>query len=179
MNYAIVLYLDNESNDKFGKMMREIAEVTGSDFLTAAGSVPHITIASIECDDEVKVLEHVSELAKVLKQGWLWISSIGVFKPAVLYLAPVLNETLQNACEMANEYMLKDASAGNRGIYMPYRWVPHIAVANKLDASMMKAAIDKALELFEPGFATATKLALIKSETHNPYQELVVYDLAQ
>ena len=175
MDYAIVLYMNDEKTAMVNEMIKELAPECGSDF--CIGTVPHVTISSIISDDEEAVKEEARKLSKLLTRGEIKIASIGVFNPWVLFLAPIVDSYLIESSQIANETMLKVSEIGNKGRYIPNSWVPHMAVAMKMEKEGLYKAFKKLSEIFTPFCAEIDKMALIKWEEVNPYQELAVYDL--
>ena len=175
MNYAIVLYMDDQNTKMAEQMTRELSAACGSDY--CMNTVPHISIASLVAEDEKAVKAEATKLSKLLKRGKVQIASIGVFNPVVLFLAPIVNSYLMESCRIANEQMLRVCEIGNQGRYLPDSWVPHIAVAMKMEKAGLYRGFSKLSELFWPFDAEIDRMALIRYERENPYQELAVYDL--
>ena len=73
--------------------------------------------------------------------------------------------------------MLEVSETGNKGRYIPNSWVPHMAVAMKMEKEGLYKGFKRLSEIFTPFCAELDKMALIKWEENNPYQELAVYDL--
>ena len=175
MDYAIVLYMDDEKTAMVNAMIKELAPECGSDY--CLGIVPHVTISSIVSDDEEAVKRAAAGLSKKLTRGEIQLSSIGVFNPLVIFLAPVVNSYLIESSQIANNTMLKVSEIGNKGRYIPNSWVPHMAVAMKMEKEGLYKGFKKLSELYTPFCAEIDKMALIKWEEDDPYQELAVYDL--
>ena len=175
MDYAVVLYMNDEKTAMVNGMIKELALECGNDY--CIGIVPHVTISAIISDDEEAVKEEAGKLSKLLTRGELKIASIGIFNPLVLFLAPIVDSYLIESSQIANDTMLKVSEIGNKGRYIPYSWVPHIAVAMKMEKEGLYKAFKKLSEIFTPFRAEIDKMALIKWEEDNPYQELAVYDL--
>ena len=177
MDYAIVLYMNDEKTALVKDMIRELAKESGSDF--CLNIVPHVTVAAIVSDDEEAVKAETEKLSGKLTKGEIRLASIGVFNPVVLFLAPVVDTYLTEACRISNETMSNVSEPGNKGRYLPNSWVPHMAVAMKMDKEGLYNAFKKLSEIFTPFTASIDKMALIKWEEHDPYQELAVYPLNQ
>ena len=175
MDYAIVLYMNDEKTAMIHAMIQDLAPECGSDY--CLGIVPHVTISAITSDDEEAVKEAASGLSKKLTRGKIQIASIGVFNPLVLFLAPIVDSYLIESSQIAHDTMLKVSEIGNKGRYIPNSWVPHMAVAMKMEKEGLYKAFKKLSEIFTPFCAEIDKMALIKWEEDNPYQELAVYDL--
>ncbi len=174
-NYAIVLYMNDEKTAMVKEMVRAIAPVCKSEY--CLGTVPHITISAIVGEDEESIKEEAKKLSKLIKKGEIKVGVIGVFSPAVLFLSPVVDSYLIESSQVANDQMLKVAEVGNKGRYIPNNWVPHMAVAMKMDNEGLINGFAKLTEIFTPFCAEIDKMALIKWEEDNPYQELAVFDL--
>ena len=84
---------------------------------------------------------------------------------------------MTESCRVANDTMLKVSKIGNQGRYIPNSWVPHMAVAMKMEREGLYRGFRKLSEIFTPFRAEIVKMALIKWEENDPYQELAVYDL--
>ena len=176
MNYAIVLYMDDQKTKMAAQMTRELAAACGSDYCMKM--IPHISIASLAAENEEAVKAEAAKLSKLLKRGNVQIASIDVFNPVVLFLAPIMNAYLLESCRIANDQMLRVCEIGNQGRYLPDAWVPHIAVAMKMEKDGLYRGFNKLSELFSPFDAEIDRMVLIRWERENPYQELAVYDLA-
>ena len=175
MDYAIVLYMNDENTAMVNSMIKELAPECGSDY--CLGIVPHVTISAIISDDEDAVKTAARDLSKKLTRGELKIASIGIFNPLVLFLAPIVDSYLIKFSQIANDTMLEVSEIGNKGRYIPNSWVPHMAVAMKMEKEGLYKGFKRLSEIFTPFCAELDKMALIKWEENNPYQELAVYDL--
>ena len=174
-NYAIVLYMDDEKTDMVKRMIRELAPVCGSDYCIPIA--PHVTISCIIAENEELVREEAEKLSRLLKKGEIRLASIGAFQPAVLFLSPVVDAWLIESSQTANDRMLRVSEIGNKGRYIPGTWVPHMAVAMKMDREGLYRGFARLSEIFTPFRAEIDKMALIKWEEDDPYQELAVYEL--
>lgn len=175
MDYAIVLYMDEEKTATVKEWIDVLAPVCGSDYCLHIK--PHVTISALIAENEQAVKEEAERLSRRLKRGEVKIASIGVFNPFVLFLAPVVDSYLIESSRTANDLMLEVSEIGNKGRYIPNSWVPHIAVAMKMDREGLYKSFNKLSEIFTPFRAEIDRMALIRWEKDDPYQELAVYDL--
>ena len=83
------------------------------------------------------------QLSKVIKKGEIKVGSLGVFNPFVLFLSPVVDSYLIESSQIANDCMLKVSEIGNKGRYIPGNWVPHMAVAMKMEKEGLYKAFEK------------------------------------
>ena len=175
MNYAIVLYMDDEKTALVSGMVKRLAPECGSYF--CLGMVPHITVCAFSSDDESAVIEAAGRLAGKLSKGKISIASIGVFNPSVLFLAPVVDSYLLKSSQTANDAM-REVSAILNERYVPGSWVPHMTVAMKMSEEGLCKGFENLLETFKPFRAVIDKAALIRSDETDPFQELAVYHLS-
>lgn len=174
MDYAVTLEFDKETENKIQDMIDEVARVTGCDYMKCSNVPPHVTVCALVSDDEEKLLSEMESIANSMNKDYIWFANIGVFNPYVIYLGPVMNEFLQNTCQMVNEKLLKYAEVGNRGRYLPNQWVPHAGIAVKLTPEALKEAFCIVQERFSAFGATAEKIVLARAE---PYEELKSWEL--
>ena len=67
MDYAIVLYMDDQKTKMAAQMTRELAAACGSDYCMK--TIPHISIASLIAEDEEAVKAEAAKLSRLLKRG--------------------------------------------------------------------------------------------------------------
>ena len=175
MNYAIVLYMNDEKTAVVSGMVKRLAPECGSSF--CLGMVPHITVCAFSSDDEATVREAAGRLADKLTRGEISIASIGVFNPSVLFLAPVVDSYLLKSSQTANDAMREVAAVKNER-YVPGSWVPHMTVAMKMNEEGLCRGFKKLSQIFEPFRAVIDKATLIRSDETDPFQELAVYHLS-
>ena len=173
MEYAIVLHFDHKSTEQIQKITNYVAARTDNNYMLANYIRPHITVADFYADDDADISGAASDITASLSKFDVPIVSVGVFNPYVVFAAPVMNESLLNACKTANQILHKKGFECNR-IYTPYNWVPHISLAVKLDEASVKKALIAALEKFQPMMAAVDKLSIAVC---NPYREIKTFDL--
>ena len=169
LDYAVTLEFDKETEIKTREMMEEVARKTGCDYMLQYKIPPHVTVSAIISDQEEKLIEEMENYAADLRKGAMNFANIGIFNPFVIYLGPVMNEFLQNTCKGVNERLLPYAQVGNSGRYLPNQWVPHAAIAVKLNPEALKEAFAIVQEKFEAFDTIAEKIILARAE---PYEEL-------
>lgn len=169
MHYAVTLEFDKESENKIQQMIDDVAEKTGCNHMKQYGIPPHITVSGIISETEEALLEEVEKISQSMSKDFVWFANIGIFNPLVIYLGPVMNEFLYNACKTVNERLLQYAEVGNKGQYLPDQWVPHTAVAVELTPEGLKEAFSIVQEKFSAFGAVAERITLAKCE---PYEKL-------
>ncbi len=174
MYFAVTLEFDKESQNKIQEMIDEVARVTECDRMKQENVPPHVTVCCLEGENEAVLLSEMEGIASSMSKSTLRFANIGVFNPLVIYLGPIMNDFLQNTCRTVNERLLQYAEVGNRGNYLPNRWVPHAGIAVKLTPEALKVAFDIVQEKFSPFEATVERIVLVKAE---PYEELRGWEL--
>jgi 2'-5' RNA ligase len=174
-DYAVVLYFDDTTNNRLQNMIDKVAQSTGVGYMKTANVPPHVTLAMVLGENEREIANECERFASEIEGGKeVVFASIGVFNPFVIYLAPVMNDFLREANKAVNERLQKIAAPGNRGLYLPNNWVPHAAVAVKLNPETLKKAFAVVQEMFTPFTAKTDRLVLAKCD---PYTELKIWDL--
>jgi len=176
MYYAVTLEFDKETEDKIQEMIDEVARVTGCDYMKQSKIPPHVTVSGLVSDNEEALLSEMEKIAESISKSSIWFANIGVFNPLVIYLGPVMNEFLQSTCRTVNERLLKYADVGNKGNYLPNQWVPHAAIAVKLNPDALKEAFAIVQEKFSAFGATADRIVLARCE---PYEEVRAWELKE
>lgn len=173
MEYAIVLHFDDKSTEQIQKITEYVAECTDNNYMLSNHITPHITIADFFTDDDIYTSDIMANIAASIRKFDIEIVSMGIFNPAVIFAAPVLNEALLKACEAANKILTLKGYELNQ-FYTPYNWVPHISLAVRQCKSSVQEAVNSALEKFQPMKSTVEKLSIAVC---NPYKEIKTFDL--
>ncbi len=174
MDYAVVFYFDNTTEQRIQTLITDVAICTGNSYMTDVGIPPHLTIGMYRSDDEERIKSEFERCADEITCGEVFWASIGIFNPHVLFLAPVLNEYLQRSCELVNRAMSQIADVGDFGHYMPYQWVPHTAIAVKLTPEQLKIGFDVVQQQFTPIGSRVERLILARC---NPFHQLCVHQI--
>lgn len=169
MHYAVTLEFDKETENKIQQMIDEVAEKTGCDHMKQYRIPPHVTVCGLISENEETLLAEVEKISQSMRKDFVWFVNIGIFNPLVIYLGPIMNEFLFNACKTVNERLLQYAEVGNKGQYLPNQWVPHTAVAVKLTPQALKEAFSIVQEKFSAFGSVAERITLARCE---PYVEL-------
>ena len=174
--YAVTLEFDKISEKKMQEMIERTARVTGCDQMVQQKVPPHVTVCCLEGDNDDALLAEMEEIAASMCKHTLRLANIGVFNPLVIYLGPIMNEFLLDTNRVVNERLLKYAEVGNKGNYLPNRWVPHVGIALKLTPDALNEAFDIVRERFTPFEATVERIVLAKAE---PYEEMKSWELKE
>ena len=168
--YLISAYFDEQTNKLIGHYINHLAGKTGNTFMTDNHVPPHITISSVETNQEETLLSHFGQLGTQLSQGSLQFVSVGMFFPYVIYVTPVLNAYLQELSDTVYK-----AVCGIDGIrfgkfYQPTGWFPHVTLGKKLSKEEMRCAFEVMQNCFIPFEGKITSVGLARTK---PYEELM------
>ena len=172
--YLISIYFDEKTNKNIQNLITKVAKKTGNDFMIEGNVPPHITISAFETKQETEVSERLAVVASGLQQGKLRWVSVGSFLPNVIFIAPVLNEYLQNMTQSIYEKMESVEETIMNPFYRPYQWVPHTTIGKLMTKEQLRDAFEVLQEQFVPFEGTVTRIGLAKT---NPYTELALFDL--
>lgn len=172
--YLVSIYFDEKTNKNIQNLIDKTARKTGNDFMITGKVPPHITVSAFETKREEEVTERLQTVAKDLPQNKLRWVSVGTFLPNVIYLAPVLNEYLQNMTQTIYGTIEDVDETKMNPFYQPYQWMPHTTIGKLLTKEQMRDAFEVLQEQFVPFEGTVTKIGLAKT---NPYTELALFEL--
>jgi len=174
MDYAVVLYLDKETESYFNDIIASIADSGASNYMLDNKTIPHITIADFHTDMVDIVVNELDNNISDFKVGdVIWVS-LGTFVPRVLFAAPVMNEYLHSMCVHANRLIRPFAPYCGYGQYLPFQWVPHTTLASRLDSDSLSKAFEVALQKFTAVKGKCIKISLIQC---SPIKEIKTWDL--
>jgi len=176
MNYSVVFYFDDETDNKITSLIHLIVDNGVNDYLISNKVPPHITIADFDCEDISSVINSLEVYKEKIRQDFVYWASIGLFNPSVLFLAPIVNQFFLESCEMVNNLIKAVPKAENNSYYIPNQWVPHTTIAAKLSSQEIERAFLVVNDNFKAFGGYVTKLALVQNE---PRTDIKVWDLQE
>ena len=172
MDYAVVLYFDAVTEERFFEIIKAIAESQGESYMLDKKIPPHITISFFRTEKIDEIISLLDKHYLDFTTGNIYWATLGTFIPEVLFAAPVLNEYLLNACISAKQLI------GNfvdfNAFYLPYQWVPHTTLATKLNQIELNKAFDIATRKFTAFGGNSDRIVLAEC---NPYKEVKIWNL--
>ena len=175
MDYAVVLYFNKETEDKIQTIISKVADSGVNSYMIDTKIPPHVTIGAFDSDYEENILiDKININIHRFQCGDIFWASIGVFNPNVIFLAPVLTEYILFLNKTINQELKTITRVGDRGYYLPNQWVPHTAIAIKLNQIELSKAFAVVQEEFVAFAGKVNRLALAKC---NPYNEIKVWNL--
>ena len=173
MHY-ISIYFDQETNRLLQNYINKVAQKSGNTFMTAQNIPPHITVSAFKTQNENEIISSLEERLKGWKSGTLQWVSVGIFLPYVIYLAPVLNEYLQELSISVYESIQQTKKAVISPFYRPMQWMPHTTIGKTLSKEQMQTAFQVLQENFGIFTGNAVQIGLART---NPYRNLAVINL--
>ena len=169
--YLISAYFDNSTNKILQGYIDKVAEVTGNDFMLSHNVPPHLTLSAIEARSVDVLIPSFELLKKHLFSGDISIITVGQLMPQVIYVAPYLNEYLQqiSRCIFDDFSNIPETSISN--YYRPLSWLPHVTIAKTLSKEQMLEAV-KAMQDFKYLDARITRIGLAKVNPHEDVREI-------
>lgn len=166
MDYAVVLYFDNETDNIIRQYMSLAADVSGNRYMMDNHIPPHITVAAFSVDDVVPVLSEMLGLEGKIAQGGIVLESVGSFSPNVIYLQPSLDSYLMMAAIEVRQALSRIVALDP--LYTPPRWFPHVSLAVKLTQAEHNEALAAVRERFEPISGGVVRLGIMKCNPFRP-----------
>lgn len=173
-SYAIVLYFDPQASNSLQKAIDKMADLTSNTYLIDVKIPPHITVGCFFGESPDPMVETVETFLKRVEPFEVKISGVGTFPPKVVFASPVKDDCLKRINGLVNEMFSKNFQAADQENYIPTKWVPHCALAVRLDEEQYRKASVAEIEL--PAVARAQKIVLARC---NPYQEIKVWELEE
>lgn len=171
--YAVVLYFDAVTDRKLKKIIENIALISGNNYMIDVNIPPHITIGSFLSDEADLLLEMVEVFSKSISAFEVEFEEIRAFEPRVLFASPNKEEYLERLNVLIHETFCNNFLPADNEYYTPAKWVPHCALAVRLDKEQFQKVVTRQIEL--PANAKVEKIALARC---NPYKEIAVWEIS-
>lgn len=188
--YLISAYFDEATEKRINKYIKAIEARTGGSFISDRNIPPHMTVARPEpCASTDRLIANIDRLTEsgAVASGGIYAAALGIFKPRVLFIAPVLNEYLHGlsvalcgasadaaAEEGAAPPTEKTGALPKKTAYEPFNWMPHITIARGLTEPQMRLAFSCMQADFEAFYGRITAIGLAQSR---PYHDIKKWKL--
>jgi 2'-5' RNA ligase len=171
MEYAIVLYFDESSEKELNKLIENVSKSTNIKYMVKNKIPPHLTISYFKYDKSSEdIIKEINKNIEKYNSIKLYLISIGVFNPNVIFIAPVMNEELIKINKMTNEIITKNIKETELLFGYEYnQWVPHISIGVKMDKEALVEGFRTLSETFKTMECACEKIALAEC---NPYKEI-------
>lgn len=173
MQYAVLLYFDEESEKGIEKNIKNI-DVENFDI----GIPPHITIFSWHGESAKGYIKGIEAFVKVQPKVDITFSSFGIFDTIGKYffLSPVRGDALTKIHDsLINAIKLQPNDTYEKLYVDNNKWVPHCSIGYRLTEENLPKFLTEALKNFDLPFSvTGSRLAICTLE---PLNEIVTFKL--
>jgi hypothetical protein len=180
MLYGIALSFDKVCDTAVRELITLANTGFKSSFMLENSIPPHLTLSMFSFSgDEATLSKAIENKIEARMELFLPIRlrfvSIGAFAPICLFIAPVLDSFLLNACKCANDAVASLNGAIADANYSPNNWVPHATIAVKLEKLDLEKAFAALSKSFRHLDGIAEKVSLIDCVS---YRDLKSWRLA-
>ncbi len=173
--YLISLYFDEKTNRKICSLMDCVAEKSGNTDMIGKHVPPHITLTAFESREREDVLVDCLDVAlHGLKAADIYWVSVAAFFPQVIYLVPVLNESLHTFSDTVARALESCDDTKIQECYKPFGWLPHTTVGRRLSPDQMQQAFEALQTAFVPFEGRVVRIGF---STGSPKREITYWDL--
>ncbi len=172
--YAVTLYFDSHTNELILEAIKDIAAASGNNYMPDNSVPPHLSLGLFHAEKEKEITNLFEKFAKGLKAeaGNLCLNFNGPdnFADKVIFINVSRDEELMKLNQNLHQLFLPYFEAGDNRNYLPENWVPHIALAVKLNSQQFEKGFEAAKNFQLPKTAKITSATLAKC---NPYNEVM------
>ena len=139
--YALVGYLDNETESHLKKMWKYLSENNITQYgVEKKGNRPHITIADYDNLEKDIFVDLLNKFYEDKPKIDIVLNILGTFiNTGTLFLAPTLSTELFDFHRNHHIYF-KEFNKNKESFYLPGKWSPHCTIASRLsDDNMIQA----------------------------------------
>jgi hypothetical protein len=175
MEYAIVLYFDEKTEKIINSLIKKISNKTGNKYMVDNKIPPHITISLFHYDGKIDtVMEIIENNISFFHKNNITTTSIGIFNPSVLFIAPVINDYLLELNKRINEIINVNDKILLDKNYIENQWIPHISLGVKLNEKESINGVKTLVENFKILDIRIDKVGFAKC---NPYKDIKIWKI--
>lgn len=162
MPYAVILYLDADTEASVRGMWERMGEAGVSHALLETGACPHVTCAVYEDMDLDRCRPVLAREAQALAAFPIHFPFLGAFssRESVVFLGAAMSPDLV-AVHSAIHRVLSACGFQSWAHYLPGNWVPHCTLARYLTGDQIPDAIAIAQELALPVKGRIDRVGLV------------------
>jgi len=164
-SYALVGYLDNETELCFKNLWKDLSEMNITQYgVDTKGKRPHITIADYDEFDKNRFVDLLNKFYEDKTKVDIILNILGSFiNTETLFLAPTLSDELLDFHRRHHEYF-KSFNKDEKSFYLPGKWSPHCTIASRLSDENMIQAFRYCKNNFKKIHGKLNEIALIEIE---------------
>lgn len=167
--YLMSVYFDEKTNNHIQEYINDVAKRCGNTFMVDHAVPPHITVSAFETKNIQQVIAQLEANATSLQGGLIDWVTVGQFFPSVIYMAPVLGETLHGLAVFVHDIIRIVDGVTFSKCYQPLSWFPHATIGKTLTQEEMLQAFESLQHKFAPFSGEVVRIELAKK---NPYSVL-------
>lgn len=182
--YAITLYFDPATTNSIRTLTRDLAAITKNDYMIENSVPPHLTLGMFHAEDsKLENLKSLfSDFVNIVKadseENDFPLSFAGPdnFLDKVIFLKPTddCRPLLAHLNKLLHKLFLPAFEPADNRNYLPENWVPHVALAVKLNHQ----AFEKGMEFLKSAQKTISGHCVqIGLARCNPYTQVIDIEL--
>jgi len=179
MEYAIVLYFNKSAEDVITNLIQEIANNNGNKYMVENKIFPHLTLSLFEYNGgNDSLINFFDDPISKINMNFenIPLSTIGMFIPKVLFIAPVVNKYLLELNKKINELLNANKDIILDKFYSNDQWVPHVSLGVKLNKDELLKGISVLINNFQNIDAKIDTIALAEC---NPLKNIKTWDFSK
>jgi 2'-5' RNA ligase len=124
MDYAIIFFFDKTTEDTINELINKIAQNNGNNYMLENNIPPHISISLFEYNDAIHTIIKLLDknISNINIQN-IYLASIGIFNPNVLFLSPVMDNYLLESNKNINNILKNNGVNKFDQNYLENQWV--------------------------------------------------------
>jgi 2'-5' RNA ligase len=175
MDYGIILCFDKNSEENINDLIKKIAQNNGNTYMLENNILPHLCISLFEYNDAIhSIIELLDKNISNIKSQDIYLDSVGIFNPNVLFLSPVINSYILESNKYINKLLENNGVSKFDKYYIENQWVPHISLGVKLTKKELLDGINVIINNFQNMSIKINKMALAEC---NPYKEIKIWNI--
>ena len=166
--YALVGYLDDETEAWFRKSWEELSEKNITQYgVETKGKRPHITIADYDDLDKDRFIDLLRKFYEDKSKVDISLNILGTFiNTGTLFLAPTLSIELLDFHSSYHIYF-KEFNKNESSFYLPGKWGPHCTIASRLSEDNMMQAFRHCKNNLNKIYGKLNEIALLEVELND------------
>lgn len=141
--YALVCFLDNETEQYIRKLWKGLSENNISKYgVESEDKRPHITIADYDTLNKEAFIDLMNKFYDDKVKVDITLNILGTFiNSGTLFISPTLSNELLDFHKIHHEYF-EVFNDNENSFYLPSRWIPHCTIASRLNEENMVSAFE-------------------------------------
>lgn len=168
--YLITAYFDDITKIHIQKLIDKVCAASQNDYMIKNHVPPHMTICAFEQKSDDVAIKLYDRMQEMLQPTEVYIATIGVFLPYVIYAQVIKNEILMKTSQNIYNILTDNTDTKINHFYEPFNWIPHITIGKQLSKEQMQAAFVVMQEHFSSIEARIEKFSLSKP---TPFRDLM------